>query len=145
MNDLVPVYRELYSISDLHMGGTLPGMQMFRHGKWLKARRLASREREEMALHVVNAREGRSRCWQSLRPMSRSTSTQNTAGSLGCAFLSLLYASLADRLFRFCSGAAHLVAGDSDICERQVATDVGVRQAGLCRHRRHGSTIQRSR
>src|SRR5262245_38883627 len=37
MPHLVPSYRELYSISDLHLGGPHPGMQMFNQGERLKA------------------------------------------------------------------------------------------------------------
>ena len=37
MGECVPQYRELYSISDLHLGGTSPKNQIFCHGKRLKA------------------------------------------------------------------------------------------------------------
>ncbi|HEU4927249.1 MAG TPA: metallophosphoesterase [Vicinamibacterales bacterium] len=37
MGECVPQYRELYSISDLHLGGTSPKNQIFCHGQRLKA------------------------------------------------------------------------------------------------------------
>src|SRR4029453_13449773 len=37
MGECVPRYGELYSISDLHLGGTSPKNQIFCHGKRLKA------------------------------------------------------------------------------------------------------------
>src|SRR5689334_3105931 len=37
MGESIPIYTELYSISDLHLGGALPRNQIFREGRRAKA------------------------------------------------------------------------------------------------------------